>query len=74
MYDIPFSPKILENFGKVYYINKFIGEGVGVYEAIRMTLIRFGAWEGDVDHNKNSPTNVQMVNRLKKIWSLYTEQ
>ena len=74
IYDIPFSPKILQNFGKVYYVNKFIGEGVGVYEAIRMTLLRFGAWEGDVEQNKNNPSNVQMVNRLKKIWSVYTEQ
>lgn len=72
MYDVPFSPKILENFGKVYYVNKYIGEGIDVYDAIRKTLLRFGNWEGDIEKNKSSARNVQMVNRLKKIWDLYT--
>lgn len=72
MYDIPFSPKILENFGKVYYVNKHLGEGIDVYDAIRKTLSRFGNWEGDIEKNKSNVKNVQMVNRLKKIWDIYT--
>ncbi|TNV68916.1 hypothetical protein [Trichococcus shcherbakoviae] len=72
MYDVPFSPKILENFGKVYYVNKYLGEGIDVYDAIRKTLVRFGNWEGDIEKNKSNVKNVQMVNRLKKIWDLYT--
>ena len=72
MYDTPFSPKILENFGKVYYVNKHLGEGIDVYDAIRKTLSRFGNWEGDIEKNKSNVKNVQMVNRLKKIWDIYT--
>lgn len=72
MYDVPFSPKILENFGKVYYVNKYLGEGIDVYDAIRKTLLRFGNWEGDIEKSKSNVKNVQMVNRLKKIWDLHT--
>ena len=71
-YDIPFSPKVLESFGKVYHVNKYLGEGTDVYDAIRKTLLRFGDWEGDVEKNKSNPSNVQMVNRMKRIWDLYT--
>lgn len=72
MYDVPFSPKILEKFGKVYYVNKYLVEGIDVYDAIRKTLLRFGDWEGDVEKNKSNPSNVQMVNRMKRIWDLYS--
>lgn len=72
MYDVPFSPKAVENFGKVYYVTRYIADGLNMYEAIRQTLKRFGTWRyGGVNENVN-PHNVQLVNRLKNLWLVHS--
>ena len=71
LYDIPFSPQSIATCGKVYYVNRYVAEGMDTIEAIRKTLVRFGVWYGDTDEDKQDAKNVQLVNRLKKVWSAY---
>lgn len=68
LYDIPFSPKKIELYGKIYHINKYINEGMEVHEAIRMTLKRFGDWYHD---EKDEAANRQLATRLKRVWEIY---
>lgn len=70
LYDIPFSPKMIEQAGKVFYVNKFINEGHGELEAIAMTLKRFGNWYKE--NGMRNPQNSQQINRLRKVWNLYS--
>lgn len=70
LYDIAFTPKAIETFGKIFYINSFINEGYGENEAIVMTLKRFGNWYKE-DGNMIGARNSQQINRLKKVWELY---
>lgn len=72
MYDIPFSPKSIETYGKIYYINRFMNEGFDIKEALEMTLKRFGDWYQDGD-GSNDPRNKQLINRLKKVWEIYAK-
>lgn len=74
LYDIPFSPQSIATAGKVYYVNRYVAEGLDVYDAIRRTLLRFGTWYGDPEMDKKDPKNIQLVNRLKKVWSAYANQ
>ena len=77
MYDVPFSPKSIEKFGKVYYVNKLVNEGYALSEALKQTVIRFGAWkkveEGVSEKEKENinAMNYQSVTRLKAIWQVY---
>lgn len=71
LYDIPFTPRQIETYGKIHYINKYINEGRDVYEAVRMTLVRFGEWD-DNENGTHDPANQQRVNRLKKVWEIHT--
>lgn len=73
LYDIPFSPQSIATAGKVYYVNRYIAEGMDPIEAIRKTLVRFGVWYGDPEEDKQNAKNVQLVNRLKKVWSAYAK-
>lgn len=71
LYDIKFTPKAVETFGKIYHINKLINEGFEEVESITATLIRFGDWYPEEDSRRN-PKNSQQINRLRKQWLLYT--
>ena len=73
LYDIPFSPQSIATAGKVYYVNRYIAEGMDPIEEIRKTLVRFGVWYGDPEEDKQNAKNVQLVNRLKKVWSAYAK-
>ena len=73
LYDIPFSPQSIATCGKVYYVNRYIAEGMDTIEAIRKTLVRFGVWYGDPEEDKQDAKNIQLVNRLKKVWSAYAK-
>ena len=70
LYDMKFTPKSIETFGKVYHINKLINEGFGEIDSIIKTLQRFGNWYPE-EGNKRDPKNSQQINRLRKQWSLY---
>lgn len=59
LYDIPFSPQSIATCGKVYYVNRYIAEGMDIIEAIRKTVVRFGVWYGD-----------QKTNRMLKTYNL----
>ena len=72
MYDVPFSPKAVENFGKVYYVTRYIADGLDMYEAIRKTLKRFGTWRYGGENENVTPHNVQLVNRLKNLWLVHS--
>ena len=72
MYDVPFSPKAIENFGKVYYVTRYIADGLDMYEAIRKTLKRFGTWRYGGENENVTPHNVQLVNRLKNLWLVHS--
>lgn len=73
LYDIPFSPQSIATCGKVYYVNRYIAEGMDIIEAIRKTVVRFGVWYGDPEEDKQDAKNIQLVNRLKKVWSAYAK-
>lgn len=72
MYDVPFSPKAIENFGKVYYVTRYVADGLDMYEAIRKTLKRFGTWRYGGENENVTPHNVQLVNRLKNLWLVHS--
>lgn len=77
MYDIPFSPKTIEKFGKIYSVNRLINEGFTLQEALRETLKRFGDWNdipeelSDIERRKISALNHQLVSRLKELWEVH---
>lgn len=70
LYDVVFTPKAIETFGKVFYINNFINQGYEENEAIAMTLKRFGDWYKE-DGKMIGAKNSQQINRLRKVWKLY---
>lgn len=70
LYDVRFTPKSIETFGKIYHINKLINEGFSEIESITETLARFGDWYPEEDGKRN-PKNSQQINRLRKEWLLY---
>jgi len=74
LYDIPFSPQSISTAGKVYYVNRYIAEGLDVYDALRKTLVRFGVWYGDPEADKKDPKNRQLINRLKDVWLVHKEK
>lgn len=69
LYDVSFTPKAIETFGKVYYANQYNNDGYNVNESARMALQRFGDWYPE--NGARDSRNSQLVNRLKKVWSLY---
>ena len=69
LYDIKFTPKSIETFGKVFYITKFVNEGYDDIEAIVMTLQRFGNWHPE--NGKRDARNSQQISRLRKVWNVY---
>lgn len=74
LYDIPFSPQSIATAGKVYYVNRYIAEGLDVYDALRKTLVRFGVWYGDPEADKKDPKNRQLIIRLKDVWLVHKEK
>lgn len=67
-YDIPFTPTAIERYGKVYYVSRYVDEGMDVYDACREVLKRFGDY--DINGGKSSPANSLRVNRLKNQWDV----
>lgn len=70
LYDIPFSPRTIATAGKIFYINKYVNEGYGEFEAIKKVLQRFGEWVYEED-GRVGAKNSQQINRLKKVWEIY---
>ena len=70
VYDIPFTPKKIELFGKIHFINKYVSEGREVAEAIKLTLQRFGDWKFG-ESKKVGAYNHQLTHRLKTQWEIY---
>lgn len=68
-YDLDFTATHIAKSGKIHYIKQYMKEkGVDKYDAIRMTLMRFGDWTttGEYAEEKKLPSNRQSVNRLNK--------
>lgn len=69
-YDIPFSPRSIEKFGKIHYVKKYIAEGNEVGDAIRLTLKRFGELKKGED-SKQKKENNHLSHQLRNYWEIY---
>lgn len=68
-----FTPKLLEQCGKSYYVSKFMSEGMSLQEALSSTLKRFGDWTYLEDESREMAveTNRSRMWRLEKIWEVF---
>lgn len=69
-YDMSFSPRSIEKFGKIHYVKKYIEEGYEIGDAIRMTVKRFGDWKKGGDY-KTKQANSHLVHQLRNFWEIY---